>query len=134
MVKVTHWWDDPTFRLPREFFCVPGTAHGECTVPILGGPDFETEEDWCEHYFNNTSCRGIRDEAQDDYNVSARLIYTSSAIWALFLVVIMWTALCLLQAIITMPIVQRSKGENFFTSSIEFCPKILTYRSPLSTH
>jgi len=45
-------------------------------------------------------------------NVISRTVYTSNGIWALVLVVLLWVTLCVLQSIITLPIVQRSKESN----------------------
>ena len=111
-VKTKHWWDDPSMRQPREIFCYPDTANDQCKVPILGGIDYPTEEAWCLDKYNQTNCEEIRDEAQREYNLTSRTFYTVNGIWALLLVVIMWTTLNVLQAIITLPIVQRSKESN----------------------
>jgi hypothetical protein len=94
----------------RELFCdPPGTAQHECMVPIS---DHKTEQDWCLKYYNETNCSQVRDDAQAKYNAFSRIFYTSNGIWACFLVVLMWCTLCILQAIITVPIVQRSKESN----------------------
>lgn len=116
-VTVKHWWDDPSFSTAREFFCPPGTADAECAVPVQGGAEYETEEKWCMNQYNvsfnnSTYCQDIRDESQDEYNVASRIFYTANAIWALVLVLLIWVTLCVLQGIITLPIVQRSKESN----------------------
>jgi hypothetical protein len=96
----------------RELFCAPpGTAEHECMVPIFGG-DYETEKDWCLQKYNATNCSQVRDDAQAKYNTFSRIFYTSNGIWACFLVALLWCILCILQAIITVPIVQRSKESN----------------------
>ncbi|KAL7537067.1 hypothetical protein ACHAWF_005649 [Thalassiosira exigua] len=111
-VRVIHSWDEPSFRLIRRLYCEPGTSDGQCKVPILGGEDFPDETKWCQAKYNATNCKEIRDNAQGNYNVTARAAHTVNAIWALLLVIIMWTTLCVLQAVITLPIVQRSKESN----------------------
>jgi hypothetical protein len=100
-------------KFSRELFCEPpGTAQHQCMVPISGGTSFNTEEEWCLAKYNATNCEEIRDDAQAKYNTFSRLFYTSNGIWACFLVVLIWCTLCILQAIITVPIVQRSKESN----------------------
>ena len=85
---------------------------GECMVPILGGVNYTTEQEWCLKEYNATNCGQIRDDAQKNYNTFSRIFYTSNGIWACLLVALMWCILCILQAIITVPIVQRSKESN----------------------
>mmetsp|Transcript_2879 Transcript_2879/g.5258 ORF Transcript_2879/g.5258 Transcript_2879/m.5258 type:complete len:751 (-) Transcript_2879:1131-3383(-) len=124
--KIKHWWEDPSMKSMRSVFCEPEeTANGKCNVPILGGIEFDTEEDWCREKYNDSiDCEQIRDDAQDRYNLTAGFIVTANAIWALLLVVLMWVTLCVLQAIITLPIVQRSKESNiplWLTSPIVGC-------------
>jgi hypothetical protein len=93
-------------------FCHPGTANAQCKVPILGGIDYPTEQKWCMDIFNSTNCTEIRDDAQGKYVVSSQILYTSIGIWACCLALLLWLTLCILQAIITLPIVQRSKESN----------------------
>jgi len=111
-VTIKHWWDDPLMAFIREMFCDEGTAHGKCKVPILGGESYENEEDWCKAEYNATDCELIRDDAQKQSAIISGLIFTANGIWALMIVVLMWVTLCVLQAIITLPIVQRSKESN----------------------
>ena len=100
-------------KFSRELFCEPpGTAHHQCMVPILGGNGYNTEEEWCLAKYNATNCEEIRDDAQRKYNTVSQVFYTSNGIWACLLVVLMWCTLCILQAVITLPIVQRSKESN----------------------
>lgn len=99
----------------RETFCESGTADEECIVPILGGVVYQTEEDWCREKYNHSDasiCREIRDDAQRKYNAVTFFLFMLNGIWALFLVALIWVMLCVLQAIITLPIVQRSKESN----------------------
>ena len=112
-VYAKHWWGNPSMKFSRELFCEPPeTAQNECMVPIFGGNDYATEQDWCFKNYNATNCTQIRDDAQARYNRFSRVFYTSNGIWACFLLALMWCTLCVLQAIITMPIVQRSKESN----------------------
>merc|ERR1712129_645586 len=104
VVKVKHWWDDPSWSAIRSTFCEAETANGKCTVPILGGNKYDSEEEWCIELYNNTDCKGIKDEAQDKYTLASTSFYTMNGIWVLFLVVLMWVTLSVLQAIITLPI------------------------------
>ena len=124
VVNMLHTFEPPClfffiniFPVSREITCPPGTANDECAVPILGGAEYATEEAWCRGEYNvtkanETYCGDIRDEAQANYNVGSRFFYTAAGIWALVLVVLIWVTLSVLQAVITMPIVQRSKESN----------------------
>lgn len=112
-VTIKHFWDDPTLSFVREFFCEPDTANNKCMVPKLGGRNHANETEWCIQENNNaTDCEDIRDAAQNAAILSSEILYTVNGVWALLLIVLMWVTLCLLQAIITLPIVQRSKESN----------------------
>ena len=107
-----HWWDDKTLSWYRELFCDEGTAHGKCMVPLLGGVNYIDENAWCMAYFNATDCQSIRDAAQYEFVVTNYVYFAANGIWALVLAMIMWVTLNVLQAVITLPIVQRSKESN----------------------
>lgn len=103
-----------------------------------GGADYDTEEEWCIAKYNQTNCEEIRQSAQQKWNTWGRTVslkglpgeldpnvsdsyhpfgftpqfYTCNGIWGLFVVVLLWVTLCILQAIISLPIVQRSKESN----------------------
>lgn len=111
-VWTKHWWDDKSLSWYRELFCDEGTAQGKCMVPVLGGLNYPDENSWCLAYFNATDCEDIRDGAQRDFVVANYVYFAVNGIWALILAVLMWVTLNVLQAIITLPIVQRSKESN----------------------
>lgn len=111
-VRTKHFWDDPSLSMARRFFCDEGTANDQCMVPVEGGEDYDTEEQWCQAYYNATNCEDIRDDAQFEYNVAIHTANIVNGIWGLILVVLMWVTLCVLQAVITLSIVQRSKEAN----------------------
>jgi len=111
-VWAKHWWDDKSLSWYRELFCDDGTAQGKCMVPILGGLKYIDEDEWCLAYFNATDCKDIREEAQYDFVVANYFYFALNGIWALILAVLMWVTLNVLQEIITLPIVQRSKESN----------------------
>ncbi len=112
-VWTKHWWDDKSLSWYRELFCDEGTAQGKCMVPVLGGVNFDDETAWCMEYFNNaTDCEDIRNRAQYEFVVANYIYFTANGIGALILAALMWVTLNVLQAIITLPIVQRSKESN----------------------
>ena len=111
-VHTKHWWEDPSMRTSREIFCYPETANAQCKVPIFGGVDYPSEKMWCIDKFNRTNCSEIRDSAQGKYVVSSQIFYTAIGIYACCLAMLLWLTLGILQAIITLPIVQRSKESN----------------------
>jgi len=113
IVQVKHWWDDPLFTVTRDLFCEEGTADGKCTVPIGGGSIYTDEMVWCaEEYNGDTDCMAIKTDAQRRYNLTSTVLFAANGVWAGLLVLLMWVILNLLQAIITLPIVQRSKEGN----------------------
>eukprot|EP00804_Cyclotella_cryptica_P026675 CCRYP_007926-RA/>CCRYP_007926-RA protein AED:0.04 eAED:0.04 QI:381/1/1/1/0.5/0.33/3/2170/853 len=111
-VYIKHWWDEPSMAWFRSKFCDEGTAMEKCVVPVDGGEEFDNEEEWCEAYYNATDCRGIRDEAQAWCEVFSYVFFTTNGVLALLLVASMWVTLSVLQGIISLPIVQRSKESN----------------------
>ena len=62
-VWVRHWWSVPTMAWFRAMTCGE-TANTLCIVPVLGGPDFRNEDEWCLANFNSTECTSIRDDAE----------------------------------------------------------------------
>lgn len=111
-VWLKHWWDSASMSYFRNVFCEDGTADAECTVPIQGGASYNSEDAWCLEKYGSTECTEIRNEAQTYCTVASYIFFTSNGVWALFLVALMWVTLSVLQAIITVPIVQRSKESN----------------------
>jgi len=111
-VKTKHWWDDPSMSYVRELTCENGTANNKCIVPIKGGKNYENETVWCIKECNATDCEDIRNEAQQMWNLTSEILYTLNGVWAMMLILLMWVTLSVLQAIITLPIVQRSKESN----------------------
>jgi len=111
-VWTKHWWDDKSLSWYRELFCDEGTAHGKCMVPVLGGANYEDESAWCMAHFDATDCQDIRARAQYEFIVAHYVYFTANGIVALVLALLMWVTLNVLQAIITLPIVQRSKESN----------------------
>lgn len=113
MVTIKHWWDDPLFKSIRDLFCEADTADGKCMVPIRGGSIYDDETAWCVAEHNgDADCVAIRDDAQNRYNVASKLLFTANGIWAALLLVLVWVIINLLQAVITLPIVIRSKEGN----------------------
>jgi hypothetical protein len=96
----------------RSKLCQEGTAMTKCIVPIDGGEDFNNEEEWCQAYYNASDCRSIRNAAQTLFENFSYVFFTANGVWALLLVALMYVTLCVLQGIISLPIVQRSKESN----------------------
>jgi len=111
-VWVKHAWTIDAMAWFREQYCYPGTAYTKCVVPIGGGESYDSEDDWCEAMYNATDCREIRDEAQDDFLKTSYGFITANGIWGVFLIVLLFLALTLLEGIITAPIVRSSKQAN----------------------
>lgn len=111
-VYTKHWWDEPSMAWFRENLCKKDTSFTKCTVPIDGGEDYDSEEQWCEAYYDSLDCREIRDSAQTLFESFSYVFFTANGVWALLLVALMYVTLCVLQGIISLPIVQRSKESN----------------------
>jgi hypothetical protein len=111
-VYITHWWSEPTMAWFRTQFCAEGTAFSKCIVPIDGGEEFDNEEGWCKAKYNSTDCRSIRDEAQNYCESFSYVFFTADGVWCLFGFLVMWVTLSVLQGIISLPIVERSKESN----------------------
>mmetsp|Transcript_7546 Transcript_7546/g.10416 ORF Transcript_7546/g.10416 Transcript_7546/m.10416 type:complete len:736 (+) Transcript_7546:152-2359(+) len=111
-VWVRHWWTSPTMDWIRTLFCEDDTANAECMVPIMGGEDFDTEDEWCLFNFNSTNCTDIRGDAEMDSKTLFYFFYTVNGIWGALLVLLLIMTLDVLQGIITPPIVKASKGAN----------------------
>ena len=111
-VYAKHWWDQPGLAWFRTNFCEEGTAMTKCTVPIDGGEGFSSEEGWCKENYNALDCRDIRDRAQDLFDRFSNVFFPANCAWALILVALMFVTLSMLQGIISLPIVQRSKESN----------------------
>ena len=111
-VWIRHWWLTPSFDWFRQQFCLEGTANAECAVPIEGGAEFDTEDEWCLAYYNATNCSQIKYEAQQEMAAISYVFLTANAIWGLLLVCLLCLALRMLEGIITAPIVQSSKQAN----------------------
>lgn len=95
-VYTKHWWDNPINEYSREIFCKPPqTANNQCIVPIDGGGEYNSEEEWCIAKYNATNCTQIRDDAQAKYIQATRIFYTADGIWACCLVVLIWFTLCI---------------------------------------
>lgn len=96
----------------RGHFCEEGTEFTKCLVPIQGGPDYDTETEWCLANYNATNCSSIRNEAQKSMGRNLLVFYTGLAGWSTVLVFLMILMVNSLEGIITRPIVQKSRETN----------------------
>lgn len=111
-VWVVHWWGVKQFSWFRNKYCMEGTADTLCVVPIKGGPDFDTEDDWCQSLYDSTDCTDIRDEAQQATSFWLWIFYTSLATWGCIFMFLMLLVINSLERIISKPIVQKSRETN----------------------
>ena len=68
----------------RKVFCERSSI-GECAVPINGGRNFATEEDWCYEEFNNNTCSGTRENAVQTMSTVSYFFFYANAIGELIL-------------------------------------------------
>jgi hypothetical protein len=111
-VWVVHWWGSNQLLWFRSNYCLEGTAETLCVVPINGGPDYSTEDDWCQTLYNSTDCSEIRDEAQHLTSFWLSIFYTSLATWGCIFMFLMLLVINTLERIISKPIVQKSRETN----------------------
>jgi len=81
-------------------------------VPIRGGLDYDSENEWCLWEYNSTECTEIRDEAQEETALILSTFYRSLASWGLVYVFIMILIIKSLERIISKPMVQKSREVN----------------------
>ncbi|TFJ82798.1 hypothetical protein NSK_005874 [Nannochloropsis salina CCMP1776] len=62
---IRHHWDGKAMEGLRLIFCSQGAeAGGKCAAPVLGGPNFSSIQDWCEHYHAGADdCEAIKHAA-----------------------------------------------------------------------
>ncbi|CAJ1943148.1 unnamed protein product [Cylindrotheca closterium] len=111
-VWIRHWWIRPQLSWFRGYYCPLGKADTLCAVPIMGGNDFESEEDWCIYFHNSTTCTQTRDSAQSQMIASMLAYYTVLGALGCFLLFIMLLMVNSLERIISKPIVQKSRETN----------------------
>jgi hypothetical protein len=111
-VWVVHWWTAEQLSWFRKKFCAVGTAETLCVVPIEGGADYLSEDQWCEDNYNSTLCTSIRDEAQKETSFWLIIFYTSLAAWGVILMFLFLLVINTLERIISKPIVQKSRETN----------------------
>eukprot|EP00934_Nitzschia_sp_Nitz4_P002020 Nitzschia sp. Nitz4//scaffold35_size145790//96905//99466//NITZ4_003040-RA/size145790-augustus-gene-0.136-mRNA-1//-1//CDS//3329549154//2020//frame0 len=111
-VWIKHWWLEPQMSIFRDYFCEEGTENSKCLVPILGGEEFDSEDDWCQSFYNATDCLDIQEEAQSDMLGVVLQFYTGLAGWGTILLFLMLLMVDALERIISKPIVQKSRETN----------------------
>jgi hypothetical protein len=105
-------WLAPQLSWFRDRFCPEGTVETVCLVPLYGGADYESEDEWCDEKYNSTECSEVRDEAQADMEWSLLTFYTALAIWGIFVLMLLMLMINSLERIISKPIVQKSRESN----------------------
>ena len=76
-VWVRHWWYLPSMAWFRQVFCANDTYNTLCVVPIGGGQNSTSEDEWCTQLFNATNCTEIRDTAQAEVARNMYIFYYS---------------------------------------------------------
>ena len=107
-----HRWLEPQLSWFRARFCPQGTELTKCLVPIMGEPEFDSEDAWCLANYNATDCSEIRDTAESNMESSMLRFYTTLAGWSSAVVCIIMLIVNSLERIITKPIVQKSRESN----------------------
>ncbi len=111
-IWIKHWWSGPSMAWFRRIFCEDGTANTKCAVPISGGANFTSDEEWCQVNYNATDCIDIRQSATELMVSTSYLFIYLNFIAGAVLIIFLLLALGLLEGIISAPIVQRSKESN----------------------
>ena len=106
-VWIKHWWTTPSMEWFRELFCADGTAHEECTAPLIDS------DEWCmELYGQMDYCEQVRKGTETQMKRVSYTYFTMNGVWGLLLCVVMILAMNVQEGIVTKPIVQRSKEGN----------------------
>jgi hypothetical protein len=105
-------WLEPELSWFRERYCPEGTLDTVCLVPVDGGADYESEDEWCNAKHNSTECSEVRDGAQADMDYALLTFYTALAIWGIFVLILLMLMINSLERIISKPIVQKSRESN----------------------
>ena len=85
-VWVKHWWSSPSMAWFRWVFCMDETHNEKCAVPIQGGRNYTSEEEWCEAKYNATDCLQIRDDATTLMSTYSYVFFYANAVNGLLLV------------------------------------------------
>ena len=81
-------------------------------VPIKGGFNYTSEDEWCLDRYNTSGCTEIRDEAQKQTSFILLCFYRSLASWGCIYMFIMLLIIKSLERIISKPMVQKSREVN----------------------
>jgi hypothetical protein len=111
-VWIRHWWLEPTMSWFRRRFCPDEYEDNLCIVPIMGGPDFDTEDEWCLFHYNSTECTDIRDDAQIEMETALLTCYSALAGWSCVVLMLLFLMIHSLEKVISKPIVQKSRESN----------------------
>jgi len=114
-IWIRHNWNSVQLSWFRKHLCSPGTAGTLCMVPIEGGLDYDSEDEWCIDQYNITVCTEIRDEAQTRTTFILLIFYRSLASWGCIYMFVMLLIIKSLERIISKPMVQKSREVNVVT-------------------
>ena len=81
-------------------------------MPIEGGIDYDSEDEWCSDLYNSTGCTEIRDDAQEATTLILMTFYRSLASWGFVYMFVMLLIIKTLERIISKPMVQKSRELN----------------------
>lgn len=109
---IRHNWNSMQLWWFRNHLCFPETAESLCMVPIKGGFNYTSEDEWCLGRYNTTGCTEIRDEAQKQTSFILLCFYRSLASWGCIYMFIMLLIIKSLERIISKPMVQKSREVN----------------------
>lgn len=111
-VWVKNWWGAEATAWFRYQTCAAGTYNTLCVVPIDGLPFFESEDEWCDFYYNSTACEPIRNAAQAKTNRGCLFYYLMNGIIGIVVFLLLTLMVKVLEGVITKPIMQKSRERN----------------------
>ena len=111
-VYFRHHWEDDNFLEIRKLFCRGSTASTKCKCPILGGPNYDTELEWCAAEFNGaTDCEDIRKDALNEALVwGTQFTLVEASVGVLNVSEIVFS-LYLCFKILTLPVIHESMND-----------------------
>lgn len=84
-------WRDESLSSFRRAFCEPSSTYNT----LCAAPEVNNVTSWCLANFNATDCEDIRDEAQEKVDRFMIAYYYGTAIWGIFLILLVSSCLML---------------------------------------
>ena len=123
---ISHRWEIDSFQFLRIYFCAQSeecsldSATGEsvcvmvdtydtkCKAPINGGPDYADADGWCMATYGDTTCKDIRDEAEEEFMTYMSWLMNINGIVGIVEIMLLLMSLKLVERTLTLPVIMSS--------------------------